>query len=133
MTIRVALVDDEPLIRKGLAAVIGSEPDLLVVGEAGDGAEVPALVARTAPDVVLMDVRMPGLDGLEVTRRVRRLEAGLPGAPRLRIVALSANVLSEDRAAARAAGLDGFLSKPVELDRLRALVTEERDALAAAS
>jgi CheY-like chemotaxis protein len=133
----VLLAEDNEI--NALLAVKALQKIGATVDWAKDGPEAlslatAALEGRHAPyDLVLMDVRMPGLDGLEVTRRVRRLEAGLPGAPRLRIVALSANVLSEDRAAARAAGLDGFLSKPVELDRLRALVTEERDALAAAS
>ena len=71
-TVRVALVDDEPLIRSGLAAVIGAEPDLEVVGQAGDGSEVLDLVGRTAPDVVLMDVHMPGLDGIAATRALVR-------------------------------------------------------------
>ena len=60
MSTRVALVDDQSLFRAGIAMVIGSQPDLEVVGEAGDGDEVLALVQRTTPDVVLMDVRMPG-------------------------------------------------------------------------
>ncbi|MFE0027432.1 response regulator [Amycolatopsis sp. NPDC059021] len=64
---RVLLVDDEQLIRAGLRAIVDSEPDLEVVGEAGDGAEVPGLVSRLAPDVVLMDVRMPAVDGIRAT------------------------------------------------------------------
>jgi DNA-binding NarL/FixJ family response regulator len=105
MTIRVALVDDEPLIRKGLAAVIGSEPDLLVVGEAGDGAEVPALVARTAPDVVLMDVRMPGLDGIQATRALVRAGSSA------RVLVLTTFANDDHVYDALAAGADGFLLK----------------------
>ncbi|MFD9896147.1 response regulator [Amycolatopsis sp. NPDC059027] len=67
MSGRVLLVDDEQLIRAGLRAIVDSEPDLEVVGEAGDGAEVPGLVSRLAPDVVLMDVRMPAVDGIRAT------------------------------------------------------------------
>ncbi|PPK66713.1 response regulator transcription factor [Actinokineospora auranticolor] len=70
MTATVLLVDDEDLIRTGLRMIIDTEPDLRVVGEAADGAEVPALVADLAPDVVLMDVRMPGVDGIDATRRL---------------------------------------------------------------
>ncbi len=65
--IRVAVVDDDALVRLGLGAVLGAEPDIEVVGEAGDGADVPDLVARTRPDVVLMDVRMPRIDGIAAT------------------------------------------------------------------
>lgn len=67
MSVSVLLVDDEQLIRAGLRAIVGSEPDLEVVGEAADGAEVPGLVSRLRPDVVLMDVRMPAVDGIRAT------------------------------------------------------------------
>ncbi|WP_410669348.1 response regulator [Amycolatopsis sp. cmx-4-68] len=67
MSVGVLLVDDEPLIRAGLKAIVDSEADLDVLGEAADGAEVPGLVARLRPDVVLMDVRMPAVDGIRAT------------------------------------------------------------------
>lgn len=67
---RVLLVDDERLIRAGLRAIVDSEPDLTVVGEASDGAEVPGLVAQLRPDVVLMDVRMPAVDGIRATEHL---------------------------------------------------------------
>ncbi|SHG40372.1 response regulator [Geodermatophilus nigrescens] len=104
-TVRVALVDDEPLIRSGLAAVIGAEPDLEVVGQAGDGSEVLDLVGRTAPDVVLMDVRMPGLDGIAATKALVR--AG--SAARVLVLTTFANDASI--VDALAAGADGYLLK----------------------
>ncbi len=67
---RVLIVDDDELIRVGLRAIVGAQPDLDVVGEAADGAEVPPLVATLRPDVVLMDVRMPGIDGIQATRHL---------------------------------------------------------------
>lgn len=75
--IKLLIVDDEPLVRSGLRAILEGTPDLGVVGEGADGAEVPALVARLRPDVVLMDVRMPLVDGIQATRNLLGA-AGLP-------------------------------------------------------
>lgn len=69
--IRVLLVDDQPMVRAGLGLVLRSQPDIEVVGECADGAEVVAAAARCTPDLVCMDVRMPGTDGIEATRRLR--------------------------------------------------------------
>ncbi|MFI6297265.1 response regulator [Nonomuraea sp. NPDC050790] len=74
MTVRIVIADDEDLIRAGLRIILGSEPDLSVVGEAADGAEVVAVVRRERPDVVLMDVRMPAVDGIQATRRLVAME-----------------------------------------------------------
>lgn len=72
MTVSVLIVDDEPLVRTGLRAIVDAEADLVVVGEAGDGAEVVPLVRELSPDVVLMDVRMPAVDGIRATRQLLR-------------------------------------------------------------
>ncbi|KAB8162963.1 response regulator [Streptomyces sp. 3MP-14] len=72
MTIGVLLVDDDPLVRSGLRLMLGAAEDIAVLGEAADGREVPALVAEHRPDVVLMDIRMPGMDGLAATERLRQ-------------------------------------------------------------
>ena len=112
MTIRVVLIDDEPLVRAGLAAIIDTGPGLEVVGEADDGADAISLVDRTQPDVVIMDVRMPRLDGLEATRLlVARQEA-----PRVLILTTfdSDDYVFE----ALRAGADGFVLKRAQPDEL---------------
>jgi DNA-binding NarL/FixJ family response regulator len=105
VSIRVLVVDDEPLVRSGLRAVLGSEPDIEVVGEAGDGADVPAAVRECAPTVVLMDVRMPRIDGIAATERL----AAAPGAPRVLVVTTFEN--DEFVFEALRAGASGFLLK----------------------
>ncbi|MEU8117121.1 response regulator transcription factor [Spirillospora sp. NPDC049024] len=106
MTIKVLLVDDERLIRAGLAAIIDAEDDLAVVGEASDGSEVPGEVRRLRPDVVLMDVRMPRLDGIQATRH---LLATVPEPPRIIVVTTFEN--DEYVYDALKAGANGFLLK----------------------
>ncbi|MFG2086349.1 MULTISPECIES: response regulator [unclassified Spirillospora] len=106
MTIKVLLVDDERLIRAGLAAIIGAEDDLTVVGEASDGSEVPGEVKRLRPDVILMDVRMPRLDGIQATRHI--LET-VPEPPRIIVVTTFEN--DEYVYDALKAGANGFLLK----------------------
>ncbi|WNV90403.1 response regulator transcription factor [Umezawaea sp. Da 62-37] len=103
--VRVLIVDDDPLVRAGLVMMLGGAPDLRVVGEAGDGAEVPAMVDRHAPDVVLMDIRMPAVDGLAATEAVR----ARPRAPEVLVL----TTFDADRHVLRAlrVGAAGFLLK----------------------
>lgn len=103
--IRVFLVDDQALIRSGLRMVLGSQPDMDVVGEAADGADALRQLATHTVDIVLMDVRMPGLDGIETTRRLLASER----APR--VVVLTTFDLDEHAHAALRAGASGFLLK----------------------
>ncbi|GAA1021856.1 DNA-binding response regulator [Acrocarpospora pleiomorpha] len=106
MTIRVAVVDDEELIRVGLRVIIGAQPDLEVVGEAADGAEVMATVARTRPDVLLMDVRMPAIDGIEATRRLLTASSAPP-----RVLVVTTFENDDYVYEALRAGASGFLLK----------------------
>jgi len=115
--ISVVVVDDEPLIRSGLRAIIDAEPDLAVVGEAGDGAEVLPVVRRTRPDVVLMDVRMPAVDGIQATRL---LLDGLDPAPRVLVVTTFEN--DDYVYDALRAGASGFLLKRTPPDDIIAAI-----------
>ncbi|HEX6339943.1 response regulator transcription factor [Umezawaea sp.] len=103
--IGVLIVDDDPLVRAGLVMMLGGAPDVRVVGEAGDGSKVPALVAEHSPDVVLMDIRMPVVDGLAATEALR----SRPGAPEVIVL----TTFDADRHVLRAlrAGAAGFLLK----------------------
>jgi DNA-binding NarL/FixJ family response regulator len=103
--IRVLLVDDDPLVRAGLSLMMGGADDIEIVGEAADGAEVAALVDRTRPDVVLMDIRMPAVDGLTATEHLR----GRPDAPQ--VVVLTTFHADEQVLRALRAGAAGFLLK----------------------
>ena len=102
---KVLLVDDQPLLRLGFRMILENEPDLEVVGEASDGARAAAMTAALAPDVVLMDVRMPAVDGIEGTRRI------VGSGSAARILVLTTFNLDEYVYAALRAGASGFLLK----------------------
>jgi DNA-binding NarL/FixJ family response regulator len=114
--ITVLLADDQALVRAGFRALLNAEPDIEVVAEAGDGVEAVRLAGQTHPDVVLMDIRMPGVDGLEATRRI----AADPALSATRVVILTTFELDEYVFEALRTGASGFLVKdtePVELLR----------------
>jgi len=116
MTIRVALADDQALVRAGFRMIVESQPGMEVAGEASDGQEAIELVRRESPDVILMDIRMPQVDGLDATRRI----AADPGLADTRIIILTTFDLDEYVLEALRAGASGFLVKdtePVELLR----------------
>ncbi|GAB3006135.1 response regulator [Saccharothrix stipae] len=128
--IRVLLVDDQALLRAGLRMIVENAEGMAVVGEADDGAAATALAIETKPDIVLMDIRMPGVDGLEATRRIR---ASLPDGPRILI--LTTFDLDEYVYLALRAGAGGFLLKDtLAADLLSAIrVVAGGDAIVAPS
>lgn len=105
--LRVVVVDDQPLVRAGFSKILEREPDIDIVGEAADGVEALEVVGRLRPDVVLMDVRMPRLDGLAATERLRST------VPEARVVVLTTYDLDEYVLRALRAGACGFLLKDV--------------------
>lgn len=114
--IRVLIADDQPLVRRGLALILAPDPGFEVVGEAGDGAEAVALAERLRPDVVVMDIRMPVLDGVEATAELSRL------LPESRVLALSTFDMDEYVVAALRAGAYGFLPKDISPEELIAAI-----------
>ncbi|MEU3840233.1 response regulator transcription factor [Streptomyces sp. NPDC028635] len=131
MPVSVLLVDDEPLVRAGLRAVLEAQSDIEVVGEAADGAAVIPLVRQLRPDVVAMDVRMPLLDGIEATRAVLRT---VTDPPKILVVTTFEN--DEYVYGALRAGADGFLLKrarPAEIVHAVRLVAEGESLLFPAS
>jgi DNA-binding NarL/FixJ family response regulator len=112
MSTSVLLADDQPLLRRGFRMIIESEDDLTVTGEAGDGDEAARCALRDPPDVVLMDIRMPGTDGIEATRRI------IAANPAVRVLVLTTFDVDEYAFGALRAGASGFLlkdSRPAEL------------------
>jgi len=114
MTIRVLIADDQVLIRSGFAALVNSADDLEVVGEASDGAEAVRQAAALRPDVVLMDIRMPGMDGLTAAGQI----TGSPELADVKVVVLTTFEADEYVLDALRAGASGFLGKSVEPDEL---------------
>jgi DNA-binding NarL/FixJ family response regulator len=106
-SISVILVDDQPLLRKGFRMVLEEEPGIVVVGEASDGSAARDIVGRRHPDVVVMDIRMPGMDGIEATRAILATE------PRARILILTTFDLDEYAFGALRLGASGFILKDV--------------------
>ena len=118
MTIRVVVADDQPLLRTGFKSLISSAADLEVVGEAGDGREAARLARATAADVVLMDIRMPVLDGLAATRLI----TADPALASVKVLILTTFEIDEYVFEALRSGASGFLGKSAEADELLAAI-----------
>lgn len=118
--IRVLLVDDQDMIRIGLRTILESRPELTVVAEAGDGAAALRVLGVTEVDVMVLDLRMPGVDGVETVRRLRRDRPDLP----VRVLILTTFEQDENVLAALRAGADGFLGKGASPDELTAAVID---------
>ena len=113
MSVRVLIVDDQALVRAGFRMILESEPDVEIVGEAGDGAEALEAARELSPDVILMDIRMPNLDGLEATRRLLETPGDVP-----RVLMLTTFDLDEYVYEALRAGASGFMLKDTPPEQL---------------
>jgi DNA-binding NarL/FixJ family response regulator len=129
MTVRIILADDQPLVRSGLRVLMADCPDLEVVGEAATGAEAVLLVRDIGPDVAVMDIRMPGMDGIEATRRITA------GPAKTRVLMLTTFDEDDHVYGALRAGASGFVVKDMALDDILAAirVVAAGDALIAPS
>ncbi|MEU5241196.1 response regulator [Streptomyces lydicus] len=129
MTLRVVLADDQPLVRSGLRVLMADHPDLEIVGEAATGVEAVQLVTDLSPDVVVMDIRMPGMDGIEATRRITA------GPATTRVLVLTTFDEDDHVYGALRAGASGFVVKDMALDDILAAirVVAAGDALIAPS
>ncbi|MCX5206168.1 response regulator transcription factor [Streptomyces sp. NBC_00237] len=116
MTVRVVLADDQPLVRSGLSMIMSEYPELEVVGEAATGTEAVQRVAELAPDVVVMDIRMPGMDGIEATRLITGATT------RTRVLVLTTFDEDDHVYAALRAGASGFVVKDMALDDIVAAI-----------
>ncbi len=114
--IRVLIVDDQTIVRAGFAALLSAQPDIVVVGEAGDGREAVRLAERHRPELVLMDIRMPGMDGIEATRQI------LGSRPDIRVLVLTTFDVDEYVYEALGVGASGFLLKDATAEDLVAAV-----------
>jgi DNA-binding NarL/FixJ family response regulator len=120
--IRVVLVDDQELFRSGLAVIIDAQSDMAVVGQAGTGVDAIRVVDETQPDVVLMDIRMPEMDGVEATRQLFAPAAAARRARPLRVLVLTTFNLDDRAATAIRYGASGFLLKDITPDHLQSAI-----------
>ena len=123
--IKILLADDHQVVRMGLAAIIAAESDLQLVGEANDGNEAVKFARELNPDVILMDLMMPQMDGQEAARAIR--ESSTEDAREIPIIALTADAFDDLEQKCFEAGMDGYLKKPIDTDELFRVLAREFD------
>jgi CheY-like chemotaxis protein len=127
MSIRVAVVDDQALVRSGFSMVLGYQSDIVVVAEASNGLEAIEVTRAQRPDVVLMDIRMPEMDGLEATRVIRDPDSKVLDHD-IVVIALTGHALKGDRQRYLDVGMNDYLSKPIDPEALYDVVVRNLPA-----
>ena len=113
---KVIICDDQAIVRDGLTMLLKLEPDIQIIGTASEGATAVELVDKENPDLVLMDLKMPVLDGYEAAKQIKAL------LPKLPIIAQTAHALTTDRDKVKKEGFAGYISKPIKIEELLAIV-----------
>ena len=127
--IRVTIVDDHEIFRSGLKMVINKLGYAKVVAEAADGVEFLELLEQEETDIVLMDIEMPRMNGIEATKIIREIEKTRGLAQPVTIIAITANALGEERNSCIEVGIDGFLTKPFNLDKLPQVLSHIKETV----
>ena len=122
--IKVLIADDQELIRQSLSIILGLKEEISVVGGVGDGTEVLEFIAKEKPDIILMDIMMPNMDGHQAAKTIRAMEKERPDASSIPIIALSANAFAEDVKASVDSGMNGHISKPFDMEEVTASIAK---------
>ena len=120
--VRVLICDDQTVVREGLAAILSTDPDIQVVGLAGNGQEALDAVMRGGYDLVMMDCDLPVMDGYEATRHIRQWEAGQGNPTRIPVVAMTGSVREEIERRCRNVGMNAYLAKPYRKEQLYSIL-----------
>ena len=116
--IRLILCDDQAIVTEGLQVILGAVSDFEIVATAHDGAEAVDLVAEHQPDIVLMDLQLPGINGYDATRVIKKTRPDLP------VILVTANAIEKEKMKSEEAGCDGFITKPIDINQLATTVSK---------
>ena len=122
--INIFLVDDHQIVRDGIKSLLLDSSEISIAGEAMNGKELMEKIEHAIPDVILMDIMMPVMDGLEATAQIRKFEKETPSKNHTPVIAITANTLDNDRDKCIATGMDEYMAKPFDMNRLNEIFKE---------